>query len=198
MNWLAQIAPTIASALGGPLAGLAVTAVSKALGINESEVTSTIESGKLSADQISQIKIAELQLKEQAQTLGLNFETLAVEDRKSAREMQIATHSWIPGTLAIGITLGFFGILVSLMTGYATKSDELMIMLGSLGTAWTEDEFWEAHEIEYSEESECPSCKAERENKCCSDCESCDGCCDDEEEEQPKLVKPTKVDKNLN
>ena len=63
---------------------------------------------------------------------------------------------------------------------------------------WTEDEFWEAHEIEYSEESECPSCKAERENKCCSDCESCDGCCDDEEEEQPKLVKPTKVDKNLN
>ena len=33
MNWLMQIAPTIASALGGPLAGLAVTVLSKALNV---------------------------------------------------------------------------------------------------------------------------------------------------------------------
>ena len=35
MDWLAQIAPGIATALGGPLAGLAVTAISKALGVDE-------------------------------------------------------------------------------------------------------------------------------------------------------------------
>lgn len=137
MNWLSQVAPTIAMALGGPLAGLAVTAVSKALGIDEADVTKTIESNKLSADQITQLKLAELELQKQAQALGLNFETLAVEDRKSARDMQASTKSWVPGTLAIGITVGFFGILFALMVGYATKSDELMIMLGSLGTAWT-------------------------------------------------------------
>jgi hypothetical protein len=137
MNWLSQVAPTIATALGGPLAGLAVTAVSKALGIDEADVTKTIESNKLSADQITQLKLAELELQKQAQALGLNFETLAVEDRKSARDMQASTKSWVPGTLAIGITVGFFGILFALMVGYATKSDELMIMLGSLGTAWT-------------------------------------------------------------
>ena len=34
MDWLRSIAPTIASALGGPLAGLAVDAVSKAIGID--------------------------------------------------------------------------------------------------------------------------------------------------------------------
>ena len=45
MNWLEQIAPTIASCLGGPLAGLAVTAISKALGVNENDVNKTIESG---------------------------------------------------------------------------------------------------------------------------------------------------------
>jgi len=38
--------------------------------------------------------------------------------------------------LATGVTFGFFGILYALMSGYATKSDELMIMLGSLSTAW--------------------------------------------------------------
>ena len=32
-GWLSQIAPTIASCLGGPLAGLAVTALSKLFGL---------------------------------------------------------------------------------------------------------------------------------------------------------------------
>jgi len=137
MNWLEQIAPTIASCLGGPLAGLAVTAISKALGVNENDVNKTIESGKLSADQIASLKQAELQLQSQAQQLGLNFEQLAVQDRSSARTMQATTKSLIPGALAIFVTVGFFGILYALMSGYATKSDELMIMLGSLGTAWT-------------------------------------------------------------
>ena len=41
MEWLKQIAPTIATCLGGPLAGLAVSAVSKALGIDESQVQDT-------------------------------------------------------------------------------------------------------------------------------------------------------------
>jgi len=137
MNWLAQIAPTIATCFGGPLAGLAVSAVSKALGIDETKVNTIIQDNKLNADQIAQLKIAEIEFKEKTQALGLDFETLAVADRKSARDMQSTTKSWIPGALAIGVTIGFFGILYSLMVGLAIKSDELMIMLGSLGTAWT-------------------------------------------------------------
>ena len=69
--------------------------------------------------------------------LGLDFEKLATDDRKSARDMQAATKSSIPAILAVFVTTGFFGILTALMMGYAQKSDELMIMLGSLGTAWT-------------------------------------------------------------
>jgi len=137
MSWLEQVAPTIATALLGPLGGLAVTTLSKVLGVDEKDVQNTIDSGKMTSDQIAQIKIAEIEFQKQTQELGLNFEKLATDDRKSAREMQSTTRSWIPGTLAIGITIGFFGILYSLMMGYATKSDELMIMLGSLGTAWT-------------------------------------------------------------
>jgi len=137
MEWLAQIAPGIATALGGPLAGLAVTAISKALGVDEKDVQDTISSGKLTADQLAAIKQAEIQLQAQAQQLGLNFETLAVADRKSARDMQAITKSYMPAVLAIAVTVGFFGILYALMSGYAQKSDELMIMLGSLATAWT-------------------------------------------------------------
>jgi len=137
MEWLTQIAPSIATALGGPLAGLAVTAISKALGIDEKNVQSTIASGKLSAEQMMSLKQAEQQLQAKAQELGLDFEKLATDDRKSARDMQTTTKSMIPAILAMFVTIGFFGILFALMMGYATKSDELMIMLGSLGTAWT-------------------------------------------------------------
>ena len=60
-----------------------------------------------------------------------------VDDRKSAREMQSTTRSKMPAVLAVMVTIGFFGILYALMAGLATPSNELMIMLGSLGTAWT-------------------------------------------------------------
>ena len=137
MEWLRQIAPTIATALGGPLAGLAVDAISKAVGIDPKDVQATIDQGKLSSDQIAQLKSAEIAMAARAQELGLDFEKLAVDDRKSAREMQVATQSWIPGGMAIIVTCGFFGILVGLMTEHFKTSDALMLMLGSLGTAWT-------------------------------------------------------------
>ena len=137
MDWLKQIAPTIATALGGPLAGLAVDAISKAVGIDPKDVQSTIDQGKLSAEQIGSLKQAELAMAARAQELGLDFEKIAVDDRKSAREMQVSTQSWIPGLMAIAVTLGFFGILIGLMTEHFKTSDALMLMLGSLGTAWT-------------------------------------------------------------
>ena len=138
MGWLEQIAPTIATCLGGPLAGLAVTALSKLFGVAPDQVQSMINDNKLSADQIAAVQQEEIKFKEQTQALGLNFEQLAVEDRKSARDMQTVTGSLIPPMLSILVTLGFFGILVYLMVRPAdTANTPLMIMLGSLGTAWT-------------------------------------------------------------
>ena len=139
MDWLKQIAPTVATALGGPLAGMAVSAISKAIGVDEDKVTDIISSNKLTADQVAQIKIAEIELAKQAQELGLNFEKLAVDDRKSAREMQAVTRSWVPSLFAGSVTLGFFAILGGMMFGQMSVADNtaLTMMLGSLGTAWT-------------------------------------------------------------
>jgi len=117
MNWLEQVAPTIATALGGPLAGLAVEAVSKALGVSGDEAKNILDEGKMSADQIAQVKVAELELQKQAQALGLNFEQLAVQDRSSARDMQIATKSFLVPTLAIIIVVSFIGVVVGTMMG---------------------------------------------------------------------------------
>lgn len=139
MEWLKQIAPTIATALGGPLAGMAVSAISKAVGVDEDKVQDMISSNKLNADQVAQLKMAEIELAQQAQELGLNFEKLAVDDRKSAREMQATTRSWVPPLLAAAVTFGFFAILGGMMFGKMSVADNtaLTMMLGSLGTAWT-------------------------------------------------------------
>ena len=137
MEWLKTVAPTIATALGGPLAGMAVSAVAKAIGVSPDEVQDVISSGKLTAEQVASIQLAELELKKQAQSMNLDFAKLIAEDKKSARDMQIATKSWIPALLAVFVTIGFFGILLGLMTEHFKTSDALMLMLGSLATAWT-------------------------------------------------------------
>jgi len=138
MEWLKQIAPTVATALGGPLAGMAISAVSKAIGVDEDKVGDLIKDNKLTAEQIAQVKVAEIELQKQAQELGLNFEKLAVDDRKSAREMQAATRSIVPPALAAIVTVGFFGILVMMLLGKVDSNNPaILMMLGSLGTAWT-------------------------------------------------------------
>jgi plasmid maintenance system antidote protein VapI len=138
MDWLKQIAPTIATALGGPLAGMAVSAISKAIGVDEKDVGDLINNNKLTADQIAQVKLAEIELQKQANELGLNFEALAVDDRKSAREMQATTRSIVPPLLAASVTVGFFGILGMMLLGKVDSNNPaILMMLGSLGTAWT-------------------------------------------------------------
>jgi hypothetical protein len=138
MEWLKQIAPTVATALGGPLAGMAVSAISKAIGVEPEKVGDLISNNKLTAEQIAQVKLAEIELQKQAQELGLNFEKLAVDDRKSARDMQMATRSWVPPLLAAAVTVGFFGILVMMLLGKVDSNNPaILMMLGSLGTAWT-------------------------------------------------------------
>jgi hypothetical protein len=125
MDWLKTIAPTVATALGGPLAGMAVSAVSKALGCDPDEVQGIISSNKLTAEQVASIQLAELELKKQAQSMGLDFAKLTVEDRKSARDMQIATKSMLVPSLAILIVSAFIGVVIATLGGFAVVDSVL-------------------------------------------------------------------------
>lgn len=125
MEWLKTIAPTVATALGGPLAGMAVSAVAKALNIEPEAVQDVISSNKLNAEQVASIQLAELELKKQAQSMGLDFAKLTVEDRKSARDMQIATKSMLVPSLAIIIVSAFIGVVVATLGGFAVVDSVL-------------------------------------------------------------------------
>ena len=119
MDWLKQLAPTIATCLGGPLAGMAESVIAKAIGCEPEAVQDIISSNKLTAEQVAAIQLAELELKKQAQSMNLDFEQLAVADRKSARDMQIATKSYLTPSLAVIIVTSFIGVVVATLAGFS-------------------------------------------------------------------------------
>ena len=141
LEWLKTLAPLVGQALGGPIGGAAAAFLADRLGIQEktvAAVTEVLNSGKLSPDQIVQVKLAEIDFQKFLETNKIRLEELDAADRASARSMQIATGSWVPGVLAMAVTTGFFGILGWMLYSPDYKPTEpLLVMLGSLGTAWT-------------------------------------------------------------
>ena len=136
LDTIEKLAPTVASALGSPVAGMAVGALESALGMSGDEVQKTVEAGKLTGEQVAAIQQAELAIKAKAQEMNLDFAKLQYADAASARDMQKTVKSWVPPFLALAVTAGFFGILVGLMVGLTKQNPEIDIMLGSLGSAW--------------------------------------------------------------
>lgn len=141
MEWVGKILPTIGTLLGGPLGGAAVEAAANALGLSDKTkgaVEKALASGELSAEQIAALQAADLQLKTKMAELGIEAERIAQADRESARKMQIDTHSIVPALLTLTLTIGYFAILIGLMTGDLKLWDNpaMTLLLGALTTAW--------------------------------------------------------------
>jgi len=138
-EFLMGIAPTVASALLGPLGGVAIAGLGKIFGLDaatQSDITKIITEGKVSPEQLAEIKKLELQYQNDEKERGFRYAELEFKDTQSAREMQIATSSSVPAVLSYLITAGFFGILGFMLTDAYVSSEPLLVMLGSLGTAW--------------------------------------------------------------
>lgn len=141
MEWLKQIAPLVGTALGGPLGGIAASFVADKLGVKESTVaavTDALQSGSMTPEQLTQLKQAELEFKRFIEANKIKIEEINAADRASARDLLKTTKAHTPAVLTYIITLGFFGVLGAMFYWPEVKeSAPLMIMLGSLGTAWT-------------------------------------------------------------
>jgi hypothetical protein len=57
--------------------------------------------------------------------MNLDFAKLTVEDRKSARDMQIATKSMLVPSLAILIVGAFIGVVIATLGGFAVVDSVL-------------------------------------------------------------------------
>jgi hypothetical protein len=138
---LGQIAPSIATALGGPLAGIAVKTLSNALLGHESGTEEDVANAlqNASPEQLSVIKKIDADFKVRMKELDIDLERISAGDRDSARQMQISTKDSTPKILAYFITFGFFGALVWILVFGLPQTglEVILMMLGSLSSSWT-------------------------------------------------------------
>lgn len=141
---LKTVAPGLATALLGPLGGMAVAAIGKAVGLDDAtqESLSARLQGATPADLLA-IKKAEQDFQAHMKELDIQIETIKIQsdvnDRASAREREIAVKDAIPAVLAVLVTVGFFSVLGWMMKYGVPKdggSEALLVMLGALGAAW--------------------------------------------------------------
>ena len=141
LNLVRTVAPSIASAVGGPLAGMATRAISEALlGKPDGSETELVEAAaKATPEQLLALKTAEQDFVVKMRELDIDLERIANADRDSARNREVATKDWTPRVLAALVTGGYFGVLFYMLThGLPTTggSEAMLVMLGTLGTAW--------------------------------------------------------------
>jgi hypothetical protein len=138
-TFLSQIAPTIASALLGPLGGVAVAGLGKIFGVENatlSDITKSFADGKLTPEQLTSIKELEMKLQAEEKERGFRYAELEFKNTADARDMQKQTKSYFPATLSTFITIGFFSILITMLVWEYKPTEPLLIMLGALGAAF--------------------------------------------------------------
>lgn len=135
---LRKIAPELARALGGPLAGAAADYVSRALlghgDGSEEDLIAALDSAD--PEKLVTLRLAGLDFQRAVLEAATEDERIAASDRASARARQTAIKDRVPGALAFAVVAGFFAVLAVMLLrdipeGAAT---EFSIMLGALAT----------------------------------------------------------------
>ena len=138
-EFLSGIAPTLASAILGPLGGVAVSALGKIFGIDgatTAEVAKVFQDGKLTPEQLSAIKSLEMKYQAEEKERGFRYAELEYKSTADARDMQKQTKSYFPATLSTFVTVGFFSILITMLVWDYKPTEPLLVMLGALGAAF--------------------------------------------------------------
>jgi hypothetical protein len=138
-DFLAGLAPTLASAIMGPLGGVAVAALGKIFGIDGAtteQVSKVFQDGRMTPDQLTAIKQLELKYQNDEKERGFRYAELEFKNTQDARDMQKQTKSYFPATLSTFITVGFFSILITMLVWEYKPTEPLLIMLGALGAAF--------------------------------------------------------------
>ena len=136
-----QVAPTIATALGGPLAGLATKTLSEALLGNSDGSPDEIAAalGSATPDQLAKLREIDANFKVTMKKLDIDLAQIDAGDRDSARKREIALKDNTPMLLAGVVCFGFFGTLIGLLLyGLPPRGqDAVLILLGALSAAFT-------------------------------------------------------------
>lgn len=140
MDWkkiVGTVAPTIATALGGPVAGMAVRAVSEALGLPEGATKDDAALALASAtpEQLAALKKADQDFALEMRRLDIDVEKISADDRDSARkrEMSLGNAASIGvNAMAFTILCGFFYAVHWVLTGEMPADPNKQMLIGTV------------------------------------------------------------------
>lgn len=149
-DWKATIgavAPGLAAALGGPLAGAAVKVIAdKVFGnpnASEADLATALASGTLTGEQISALKQAELTMQVEMARIDQASDAAYLADTASARQQTVALAqagsgiSWAPVVISALIVTGYFGCIYMLFLVNRSWDERTSGLLNNLFGALT-------------------------------------------------------------
>ena len=134
---VAEAAPSVAGALGGPLAGAAVEALRRAV-LGETGDDDALAQAVLARDPetLLALRRAEHAFREAVMTARIDAARVAAGDRDSARQREAAVRDRTPALLGAAVVIGFFCVLGVMLWRELPSGAEpaFSIMLGALST----------------------------------------------------------------
>ena len=132
---ISTVAPTIASAFGGPFETLASSILSQIFSLNNDQINDQNMDIILSKfpDKLVELKTKELEFKNEIERINLQKETIYQQDRDSARDREKVLKDSTPRILAFIMISGYF-IIQSYLLTHSVTSDMQNIVMRTLGT----------------------------------------------------------------
>lgn len=133
---IGAVAPSLATALGGPLAGVAVKAIATQMLGKPDASEEEVETAVLTADPKSLIELRRIdgEFKKAMSDAGIQLERIAADDRASARQREVSTHDiWTPRVLAAVVLVGFLYCIYAVLNGKVVGLADPLVA-GMVGT----------------------------------------------------------------
>lgn len=133
---LSTVAPTVASALGGPLSGMAVKSIIQALGLSPDTPQEDVlkEVTNSSPETLLKLKELENSFSAQMKQLEIDLKKLETDDRNSARNREIQVKDNTTKYLAFLIVFLYAAIQIWLVSGQVLPAEMREIVMRALGT----------------------------------------------------------------
>ena len=120
MKIVGAVAPTLATAIGGPLGGMAMKVVGEVLGLGAEASEKDVEKALKQAtpEQLLALKQADNDFAVRMKELDIDLERIAASDRDSARRREAQVRDWMPRVLAFVVVAGFMATVFLVLLGY--------------------------------------------------------------------------------
>ncbi len=132
-NIIGAVAPTLGTAISGPLGGMAMGKIAEVLGVSNDQKSVQQAIQNATPEQMMELKKAEQEFETQMKKLDVDVFKLETQDKQNARSM--FSKDWTARVIGVAIIGGFLGyiFLVTLQPPEQNSEALINLVLGYLG-----------------------------------------------------------------